>query len=282
MTDFATEFDQVQARMPAETYEVCDEMRQTLDGIRDRLHEEKGPVDAHTLDAIAALAALSPHKDIHDPNCEFYHPQTPQITVCLHALRYLVPIAHACDENAAPAVARLEALARDNLDYDVRKEAIMSLWTLTMWKGAAQELAVQALERQGRENDCHYVRMAARDNLLQTAREHPDMAPRAWTAQINGAEDADQECRQRAIALLTNRVKEEDCSYKEANNLMALFQQAAAKYGREEEAVQYWTERGINDIQQRRLADMVARGCTTLEDVKVSRPVKFTFPGKGI
>ena len=278
MTDFAAEFEKIYASMPARTYEDCDVMRERLDEVYDRLMEPKGPIAPRTMDAIAAIAASSPFKDIHDPDAEIHHRQTPQTTVCLHALRYLVPISHFCAESAAPGVERLEALARDNLDYDVRKEAVMSLWSLSMWKGPAQECAIQALERQGKDNDCAWIRMLTRDNLLQTSREYPDMAPRAWTAQINGAEDPDAEARTRALALLTNRVKENECGYEEANSLMKLFRAAAAKAGHEEETVQYWAERGIADIQKRRLEDMAARGCTTLEDVKPSRPIKFQQP----
>jgi hypothetical protein len=105
------------------------------------------------------------------------------------------------------------------------------------------------------------------------------VAPRAWEAQANGTRDPDPENGRRALAVLTNRVKESDCSYDEAEKLMALFRKAAAKAGAEDEAVQYWAERGINDIQKRRLQELVDRGCSTVDDVQPLKPFKLKTPG---
>lgn len=288
MTDLLAEIEtikRVHAAIPKDDYngdsfDIVHQVKDRMYAMVDSVKEDPALLTPAVLDGFAGIAANSPFRDIHDPDAEIHHRQTSAQDICLNAVRIFDDLAQAAPGMTGQVVDRLEALVRDNLDYDIRREALMDLWMLTMWEGAAQEPAFAALERQGKTNDCHEIRTQCRDNLLQTAKEHPDLAPRAWQAQIDGAGDPDTEARTRALALLTNRVKEADCSYDEAENLMTLFRKAAAKAGAEEATVQYWAQQGVGDIQTRRMKELVERGCSTVDDVQPIKPFKLKLPGR--
>lgn len=231
------------------------------------------------LEGLARIARTSPFNDIHDPGSELHHRQTPAQDICLYTVRSLFDLVYRCPDKGAAIVGHLESLVKESLDYDIRNEAVINLWDLSLHTGKTADLAFEALERQGASNDCSYIRTNCRDNLLQTAKERPDMAPRAWNAQVGGADDPDAKARTRALAILTNRLKEKDCSYEEAESLMKHFTAAATKPGKKDEALQYWAENGIEAIQKRRLTDLVERGCSTRDDVQPLKPLKLKQPG---
>ena len=233
------------------------------------------------LEGLVGICRTSPFRDIHDPDSELHHRQTPAQDICLHTIHTLSFLAHRCPDKGAAIVGHLESLVKESLDYDIRNEAMMNLWTMSLDTGATADLAFEALERQGASNDCSYIRTNCRDNLLQTAKQRPDMAPRAWNAQVGGADDPDARARTRALAILTNRLKEEDCSYEEAESLMKHFTAAATKTGKTDEALQHWAENGIDAIQKRRMTDIVERGCSTRDDVQPLKPLKLKQPGNG-
>lgn len=281
MTDLIKEINEIKAGMPAREPDDVFPLRDKLYAIADRVSENPALLTDAVLDGLAAIAGDSPFRDIHDPGAELHHRQNPAQDVCLVAVRLFETLAAQVPDKAGQVVARLESLARDNLDYDIRQQAVMDLWVLSLQSEPLRSFGVAALERQGAENSCSYIRTICRDNLLQTAKEIPELASRAWTAQAEGTVDEDRDARVRALALLTNRVKEKDCSYAEAENLMTLFRKAAAKAGSEEEAVKYWADQGVGDIQERRMTELVERGCSTLDDVQPFKPIKLKAPGNG-
>ncbi|MEZ0259396.1 MAG: hypothetical protein ACAH80_00200 [Alphaproteobacteria bacterium] len=284
MTDLLADIkdaDTIRATIGAEEYDAFQPARNKLDGIYDQVKADPALLTDAVLKALTDLAAASPFKDIHDPGAELHHRQTMSQDVCLTALRLIGRLPYAAPEKSQQLVDALEGLARDNLDFDIRKEAIMDLWMLAGHDRPHKIPAIEALERQGISNDCHYIRTMARDNLLSIAKEDdPAMLQRALAAQIQGAEDPVPEARTRALALLTNRIKSPECPYEEAESLMHLFEKAAARKGLEGEPLQYWAEHGIDDIQRKRLEDIVATGGKTRLDVQPMRPLQIKKPGQ--
>lgn len=286
MSDFLADIrdvDAIRATIGAEEYQAFGPVRPKLDGICAQVKENPALLTDEVIAALTKLAAASPFKDINDPDTPYHHQQHMSQDVCLNALRLIGRLPYFAPEKAPQLVDALEALARDNLDYDIRKEAIMDLWMLGSHVDRPfQMLAIEALERQGISNDCHYIRTLSRDNLLGISREDdPALLQRALAAQIQGAEDPVPEARTRALALLTNRIKSPECPYEEAESLMHLFEKAAARKGLEGEALQYWAEHGIDDIQRKRMEDIIATGGKTRLDVQPMKPLQIKKPGQG-
>jgi hypothetical protein len=136
-----------------------------------------------------------------------------------------------------------------------------------------KENAAAALELTGSSNDHPAIRILARDMLWAASKEQPDLAPRAWAAQLDGVEDAVKEARSRALAMLTNRATEKDCSNDEVLRLMDVF--AKAKEGAPDDASRHWATLGVADINVRWLRETADRGCTTLQPVTVFKPFRF-------
>lgn len=285
MSDFLADIrdvDAIRATIGAEEYQAFGPVRPKLDGICAQVKENPALLTDEVIAALAKLAAASPFKDINDPDTTYHHQQNMSQDVCLTALRLIGRLPYFAPEKTVQLVDALESLARDNLDYDIRKEAVMDLWMLATRDGVSKLPAIEALERQGIANSCHYIRTISRDQLLSIAKEDdPAMLQRALAAQIQGAEDPVPEARTRALALLTNRIKSPECPYEEAESLMHLFEKAAAKQGAEGEALQHWAEHGIDDIQRKRLEDIVKSGGKTRIDVQPMKPLVIKKPGQG-
>lgn len=282
MTDLLAnikEADAIRASIGADDYDAFQPARKAIESVYTSIKENPALLTPDVLTALTALAAASPFRDINDPDAELHHQQTMPQDVCLTTLRMIGRLPYAAPEKAVEIVAAIESLAQDNLDYDIRNQAVMSLWSLAGRENPAKYPAIEALERQGASNSCHYIRTGARDNLLSLAKEDDgELLQRALAAQIKGAEDPEPEARTRALALLTNRILNPACPYEEAESLMHLFEKAAAKQGADGEALQYWAEHGIADIQRKRLDDIVASGGKTRLDVQPMKPLAFRKP----
>ncbi len=282
MTDLLAsikEADAVRATIGAEDYTAFPPARKAIDSVYSAIKENPALLTETVLSALTVLAGASPFKDINDEGAELHHRQNMSQDVCLTTARMIGRLPYAAPEKSVEIVAALESLVQDNLDYDIRHEAIMSLWMLAGRDNPAKFPAIEALERQGASNSCHYIRTGARDNLLSLAKEDDkELLQRAIAAQIKGAEDPELEARTRALALITSHIKSPACTYEEAESLMHLFEKAAAKGCADGEALQYWAEHGIADIQRKRLDDIVASGGKTRHDVQPMKPLALKKP----
>ena len=224
-----------------------------LDEIYDYIQKDPALLTSACLDAFVELALSSPYSDINDPDSPLHHSQTPGQDICLAATRFFVPFIHMAKRE--DVVSRLERIASDSLDYDIRREALMSLWVLTNMQDDPAEnraIAFSALERQGESNSNHYIRTLARDNLLEAAKQDQNFVARAMEAQIKGTEDTSAEARKRAIALLSNRVKSPTCPEAEVRSLMDIFKKVAATTSLDEGTLSYAKE--AHQMAEERLA----------------------------
>ena len=238
---------------PVITRENYCEAEDTLEEVRKQISNTPALLSNECLDALVEIAMNSPHRDINDENSPLYHSQTPGQDVCLYAARLFTSLAFISDKRK-DILDRLEKIAADSLDYDVRNEALSQIWMLGIVKGQSPEnraLAVAALERQGMANSNHYVRTTARDHVLSIAREYESFTARAMEAQIKGTEDTAAEARMRATALLTNRVQSPTCLATEVISLLEIFKKVAAKTPSSDNGTLHWAAEGIKKAEER-------------------------------
>lgn len=226
-------------------------LQEQLNGVFNAITKDPALLSVEVLDVLESIAGNSPFSDINSTPKGVHHRQTPAQDVCLHTIREFRRLSYAAPSQGADIIRRLENMVRDNLDYDIRTEALTKIWGISMRKELPQEEAVAALERQGVQNSNSYIRSCARDWLLDTSKEHEEFVPRAMAAQIKGTEDPDPEARTRAIALLSNRVKSPSCPDDEAQGLLSVFERAAAKAKLSEQYVLECTKIAIKDAQKR-------------------------------
>jgi hypothetical protein len=279
MTDLKTEWLEIAALPSATTHEEVCALRPKREAILNRIKENPALLTIEILDIMADIAGRSPWRDIDDPNAEIPHQQTPAQDVCFETQRMMLTLARIVPEMGKPIVERVEALIQDSLDWDIRKQGVMDLWILAIGKNEGVKwLAVEALERQGEENSDKYIRFAARDQLLQTVQYKPDVLPRAIAALAKGTDDPAPEARTRALALLTNHVKSDKCSYDEAESLMQIFEKAAAIECGQDGGAQYWAARGVTDVQEARRLDAAKQVLETGTEVKPLKPLVLKKP----
>jgi hypothetical protein len=223
-----------------------------LDEIYDHIKKDPALLTGECLDAIAELALNSPHSDINDPDSPLHHRQTPGQDICLYAARFFMPLL--CMAKREDIVSRLERIASDSLDYDIRMQAVTSLSCLSyMQDDPAENLAIAlaALERVGENNSNHHIRTLARDGLLSAAREDENFVARAIEAQIKGTEDTSEEARKRAIAMLSGRVKSPTCTESEVRSLMEVFKKVAAKTPSSDEGTLRFAQEALQMAEER-------------------------------
>lgn len=213
------------------TEEDYDQIDDYLDELYARVKKSPALLTNENLDAFAEIALNSPYRNINSAD-RYDNEHTPAQEICLSTTRRFVKFTALRQDKRQDIIDRLERIAADSLDYNIRQQAIMSIWGLSCFKGLSIEnraMALTALERQAAANSDPYIRSTARDQILSAAREDQSFIARAMAAQISGTEDKNEEARKRATALLTNRVQSPTCPVSEVRSLLEVFQKVAQK-----------------------------------------------------
>lgn len=242
--------EELKALQSVASYEAVWPLQDKLEEIFQELQKDPALLSDPCLASLEKIAQNSPHHDIHDPQGELHHKQSPAQDICLYTTSLFVRLAFAFPGKSETIIQCLEQLAQTSLDFNIRKEAVMSLWVLSQHE-QQQPYAVAALEQQGAQNSDASIRMLARENLLGTSQNDEKVVSRAVAAQVKGSQDDDPEARTRAIALLTNRVKSPTCPEEEVRNLLLVFEDAAARAAASDKQVLHWANTGIAESQKR-------------------------------
>ncbi|MBI3440703.1 MAG: hypothetical protein HY052_02685 [Proteobacteria bacterium] len=236
-SQFADQLEKLKTLQAVQTYEDMHTFKEQLYVVLDLIEATPTLLSDQVLDTLEQFSMNSPYRDINNPGPTIHHHQTPEQDVCLHCARAFSFLACHVPEKSGEVVKVLEKIAHDSLDYDVRVEAIQSIWLLSLQTEPHKSFAVSALVRQGDKNSNAPIRMRARDNLLDTCTTHKDVMPRAISAQMRGTRDTDIWARQRAISLLTNRVKSPLCPDKEIRSLLSVFETAATDSNSDDQSI---------------------------------------------
>ncbi len=235
-----------------ETAESCAasyKLRKELESYAARLKPEEL---TQAIDFLEEVAASSPYRDIDAPGAELHHRQTSGQDVSLTAVRTLAFIASLFPEKGAEIVGRLDTLAQNSQDWDIRKEAIGAIGVLVIMKSqqsATVAEGVAALEAQGATNSNAYIRMHALASLFSAGRENEQLLPRAIETHIRASEDPDKSVRMQVLAALGKRAVSRSSTDEEAKSLLSVFEKAAAKKPERDEAK--FIEERIVAVQKR-------------------------------